>query len=115
MGLRSKCYTQVHEHIGTNKLLLPSKEDSISLVDHDLHSFIPYGNFLAKHDTCSLETTKKIYCATAQINGEVMNRPWSELKNIVDKVHKHVCGRSTYSNMKILLQRDNLWSPKVMK
>lgn len=96
------------EQIDTNRLILPGEEDYISLADFDLHSFIPYENFLSNRAIDSLETWNKIYCAaTAQINGQILTRPWSEVKNIIDKVHKHVCGTSTYSDMKILLQREN--------
>lgn len=35
---------------------------------------------------------------------------WSHIRRIIDKVHKHVCRHSTYSDMIILLQRTKLWN-----
>lgn len=35
---------------------------------------------------------------------------WPQIRRIVDKVHKHVCVHSTYSDMRTLLQRNKLWN-----
>lgn len=35
---------------------------------------------------------------------------WANTRNIIDKVHKHVCGNTEYSGFKILLERNNFWS-----
>lgn len=37
-------------------------------------------------------------------------RPWHEIKALVDKVHKHVCGHASLRDMKILLERNDIWS-----
>lgn len=42
-------------------------------------------------------------------------RPWKEVKLILDKLHKHVCGHATYSEIKPLLKRNNLWSNEAKK
>lgn len=102
------------EHIDCNKVILPCKEDSIELVDFDFHSYIPYKKFLPDPDTSSFVTENKIYCATAKIS-QVLSRPWFEVKKIIDKVHKHVCGHSTYSDIKTLLERNKLWNAEVQK
>lgn len=33
----------------------------------------------------------------------------------MDKVHKHVCGHGSYSDIKVLLERNDMWSADVMK
>ena len=40
-------------------------------------------------------------------------KSWIELKRIVHRVHKHTCGHASYSDVRILLQRNNLWSQEV--
>lgn len=40
-------------------------------------------------------------------------RPWNEIKTIVDRVHRHVCGHSNYGDIKTLLERNNLLNDDV--
>lgn len=42
-------------------------------------------------------------------------RPWKEIKHIIDKIHKHVCGHSSLSDMKTLLKRNDLWNHEAKK
>ena len=106
-------------HIGANKLVLPDTSgtsacDSISIVDHDLHSYLPYSRFLPPYVSASLISTKShIFCATAQLGDDSTSRSWIETQKIVDKVHRHVCGHSNYSDMKLLLQRNDLWNAEI--
>lgn len=102
-------------HIDDNKIVFPKTRDSISLVDLQFHSHIPYGAFLGGVRPCSEDMSKKLCCATAGLSNETNTRPWSEIKKIVDKVHKHVCGHSTYPDIKILLDRNNLWNTETNK
>ncbi len=37
------------------------------------------------------------------------------MKSIIDKVHKHVCGHSTFTDIKTLLQRNDFWSEDAKK
>lgn len=72
-------------------LALPNGDDSISVVDNEFHSYIPYASFgLEAHDQRYVMNSR-IFCATAQIVEQEPKRPWSELKTIVDKFHKHAC------------------------
>lgn len=39
----------------------------------------------------------------------------SELKKIIFKVHKHVCAHATFTNFKLLLERNGLWINNIQK
>jgi len=97
-------------HIGENKLCLPPSEvgnDSISLVNEDLHCYIPSKAFFKS----SSVSGKAIFCATGKLSNSIdaKNLPWSNRKAIIDRVHLHVCGHSSFSDMKTLLQRNDLY------
>lgn len=38
------------------------------------------------------------------------DRPWSQIKSIAGKVHKHVCGHANFNDSRLLLERNALWS-----
>lgn len=42
-----------------------------------------------------------------------LQRPWTEKKAIIDKVHRHICGHSNYTDIKILLERNDMWDESV--
>ena len=100
--------------IHSNGNCLKLKNGSIiTLIDHDLHSYVPYSSFCTRDiDTA---TEKMLFCATASIPSSHSKRPWAELKKIIDKVHTHVCGHASFSDMKVLLQRNGLWSDEVFR
>lgn len=41
------------------------------------------------------------------------SRPWAEVKLSVEKVQKHVCGHVSYTDLKLLLQKNYFWSDTV--
>lgn len=41
------------------------------------------------------------------------SKTWKQKKNIIDKIHKHVCGHSSLTDYQILLERNNLWDDDV--
>ena len=44
------------------------------------------------------------------LNGRtVHNISCNEVKKVVDKVRKHVCGHASFSDFKILIDRNNIW------
>lgn len=106
------------DHIYRNALILPaSLESYISLVDHGFHSYIPFEAF-GPTDTKLTDPAAfgRVFCATLHVHSASQaTRPWSELKPIVDKVHRHVCGHSNYQDIKTLLQRNNIWNNDVRK
>lgn len=102
-------------HIDANKIVLPNNSDWIDLQDHEFHSYIPYKRFLESCSNDSERMKSKLYCASAEVVNVIEKRPWKEVQHILDKVHRHVCGNSNYSDIKILLQRNNLWSYEAQK
>lgn len=40
-------------------------------------------------------------------------KTWTEIKHIVDKIHKHVCGHANYTDYRLLLERNELWNEAV--
>lgn len=107
-------------HVNQNILKLPpdasgNSQGSVTLVDRDMHTYIPHTAFTFQAETLTPRHETTLFCATAHIDGNLAKKPWKDLKNIVDKVHKHVCGHSTYSDIKILLERNELWNAHVDK
>ena len=107
-------------HIDENTLILPpdasgNSKGSITLVDHDMHTYIPHSVFISRADNFTSDNEKTLFCAAANVNEDVGSKPWKDLKKIVDKVHKHVCGHSNYSDIKLLLERNMLWNDHVDK
>eukprot|EP00178_Gracilaria_changii_P016470 TRINITY_DN4728_c0_g1_i1.p1 TRINITY_DN4728_c0_g1~~TRINITY_DN4728_c0_g1_i1.p1 ORF type:complete len:805 (-),score=91.02 TRINITY_DN4728_c0_g1_i1:529-2943(-) len=105
-------------HQGRNVLQLPSAEstaDEISLVNHDMHCYTPHLSFTFRSHPMSNAHMTRLFCATATIGGTLDNHQWSKVKHIVDKVHKHVCGHATYTDIKTLLQRNQLWDDTIEK
>lgn len=54
-----------------------------------------------------------IFCTTVNIGSLDKERPWNEKKAIIDKVHRHICGHSNYTDMKIFLERNGFWDESV--
>lgn len=102
-------------HIGGNKIVLPDTNDSITLTNVQYHSHIPYCAFIHGDKDCSVAMDKKLFCATATIANTDIIRPWNEVKKVIDKVHKHICGHSNYSDIRILLERNKLWCDEAKK
>ena len=100
------------QRIGGNLLELSTKNETgvqmtISLIDHDLHCYLPLSAFGL------VSNNAQAYCAVFSFAAKASNRPLGEIKAIVDKVHKHVCGHASLRNMQILLERNDLWSNEV--
>jgi len=56
-----------------------------------------------------------LYCATAQFPIKASEIPWKEVQKIVDKVHNHVCGHASFSNIQTLPKRNDLWNQEIKK
>lgn len=95
--------------IDTNVLKLP-------VVDSDMNSFIPYESFCTRRTNGLLYTDRSaIFCAAGMLHSSTRSLSCSDTKKIVDKIHRHVCGHSSYSDIKILLERDGIWNETVAK
>lgn len=73
--------------LSDNVLQLPDF-DTISLVDHDFHSCIPFNSFVDGNYSMSRIQSNRIFCATAQLTDTEASiaKPFSEMKKIVYKV-----------------------------
>ena len=80
----------------------------IALEDFGHHSYVPYLIFVNDKGTKCSSFQAKLFCATGNISGQEAERPWSETKKVIDKVHKDVCGHASLSDMEILVKRNDL-------
>lgn len=79
--------------------------DFISLIDWDGLSYIPLKIFAHVYEMESVLTGS---------NGYFLNRKsWNVVTSIIDKFHKHTCGHSTISDIRLVLQRNELWNAAV--
>ena len=101
---------------GCNILELPlytasGDRDFIPLIDEDMHSYIAYEKFISAEHISSDYVDKSFYYATAQLPiGEKLKLSFDKLKPIIDIVHRHVCGHSSYNDIKTLLDRNGIWN-----
>ena len=101
-------------HTNRNYLKL-SNQKVVPLQKVDMHSYIPSYIFLNKTNNNSSYFLAKLFWTTGSIGESTNLHPWFELKRIIDKVHKHVCGHASLSDIQILLQRNNMWTSEVKK
>lgn len=105
-------------HMNDNALEFTTPDgtnDFISLIDQDFHCFIPYERFMSESTVPNLSTSCVFFCATAQVSKSLSDLSWPKRKSIVDKVHQHVCGHSSFTDIKTLLERNNIWNADVHK
>lgn len=70
------------------------------VIDADHHFYLPMKLF----------TTRESSSYSQAVIATAMAMLWSEVRPINDKVHKNVCGNSTFADMKVVLQRNGEWS-----
>lgn len=80
------------------------------MVDHHHHSYIPL-TAVAVNDSSSTRISMLAgFSASTKSDSSTTDMPWPELKKVLDRVHTHVCGHASYSDIKTLLERNNLWN-----
>ena len=80
-----------------------------------MHSYVPSYIFLKGANTSCSTYRAKLCCATGNFHESTNQLPWPELKKIIDKVNKHVCGHPSLSGIQILLLHNNMWCDEVEK
>ncbi len=85
----------------------------IPIEDVHMHSFLSSRLFWTDAPNSSSSFQAKIFCATADIQKTDCDHAWSDIKKIVDEVHKRVCGHAKLIDMQTLLERNNLWNHEV--
>lgn len=61
----------------------------------------------------ALITIPQFICAAANLDSSGFAHSWPNLQNIVDRVHTHVCGHASLTDLKLLLQLNNIWNDSV--
>ena len=95
------------EHLDTNALvfLVDGKRDQISLTDEDFLSYISLDYF-----TLSIINGSTVSSLSAIT---IDATPWSDIKKIIDKENKHVCGHASFTDYQLIIERNNLWNDTV--
>lgn len=79
--------------------------DCFSIIEHKFLSYVPLDEF-APNSNEEIALT----CLNDILSG---NYSWKQTKAIIDKVHCHLRGHANYINMRLLLERNNLWSDMI--
>lgn len=103
-------------HSSSNCIRMTASDGShefISLNDHSMHSYVPITAFLrACNQDLETSSIRKDF-VNAMMATPLKECSWKTIKHIVDKVHRHVCGHSPYSDIKLLLIRNEFWNETV--
>lgn len=121
-------------HLDRHVLQLPcSKSEYISLIDFNRHSHVSLDRFIPQNTLSQVVSsyvsnpTEPITAPdkTSNIITDVNRFPissehtkhslssWDSVKKLVDSVNRHVCGHSTFTDMRTLLLRNGLWNDGV--
>lgn len=121
-------------HLGRHALQMPCGESEyISLIDFDRHSHVPIDRFIPHNSSvdimseCSSNTGSTGYFAsltlesTSDMETPPLSSPfrkpllssWDSVKSLVNRVHRHVYGHATFSDMRTLFIRNRLWTNEV--
>ena len=90
------------EHINRNAIafMVNDQLDYISITNSGFLSYVQIDMFCISHDTENV-----LECLSGSMLEE---KSWSEVKAIIEKVHKHVCGHANYADLQLLLERNEL-------
>ena len=95
------------EHIDRNALTFKAhgEHDCITLTNSEVLSYIMLSRFVKPNMEESVLNG---------LSGRMLDqKPWNEIKSIIDKVHKHVCGHANFTDFQSLLKRNELWNEAV--
>ena len=95
-------------------MLVPT--DYISMYDFDMHSHVKLERFndiiensikkIGEEQTSNIESCQTLLAS--YVKNTLSN--WSDVRRVMARVHKHVCGHASYADIKTLLERNNLWN-----
>lgn len=101
-------------HMTGNEICLPNGTDSLPLVDDRFHSYVLLERF-TKTATQPSPSISTLSCAAATPRETAALRDWPSTRRVIDKVHRHVCGHASFSDIRTLLQRNGMWSLNAQK
>lgn len=88
------------QHLGNNEIMfyVNGEPDSLTLLDHEFLSHMKLSSFTGIKNPATI-------CG----NSSLLNKKhWHDLKKVIDKMHKHVCGHAIFTNFRLLLHRNNM-------
>ena len=91
-------------HIGQNALqfVTDGVSDTFTMIDNNFLSYLPMSVFSSENNEAPV-----LSC----LNGNISKKPSrNQVKAIVDKVHKQVCGHTNLTDMRLILQCNGLWN-----
>ena len=100
-------------HINGHYLKFPGTTDTLSMVDYDNHSYVPLSSCVVPADTSSPSTATLYGYSSVMVSDGIDSMPCAHVKRIVDRVHAHVCGHSTFADMRVFLQRNQMWNNSI--
>lgn len=106
-------------HINEHSLIVSlSPKESTSMVDYNRHSYVPLSRFFPSHQEVTGNACVQTVMATKGPDPtlpdyNVWFTSWKDVRRSVDRVHCHVSGHATFSVIKMLLCRTNLWNNQV--
>lgn len=86
----------------------------IKLVDHEMQTYVPHSGFSFNAETIMEERRITLSFSAAAVWSDT-GKPWPETKMTVDKFHKKICGHFAYTDIKIILKRNGIWTHHVEK
>ena len=78
-------------------------------------SIPPSSIFIVSSEGDRTHLNIKLFSAVGRLSKTTIVQPWSNIKKIIEKFHKHVYGHANLSDMETLLKRNNLWSNEIEK
>ena len=90
-------YDIIHTNGNYPKL---SNRTKTALQNIDMHSYVLSYIFLDRTNSNCSNFDAKLLCATVIIKESTSVLPWSELRNIIYKVHKHFFGQASQVTLK---------------
>lgn len=102
------------ENTGRNAIVFVTKgvEDCISTINRDFLSFIQLDRFIPSLPETNINQGSTLSYMSAM---SLTESSWSDVKRIIDKIHKHVCGHASFSDFKLLPERNFLWNDAVSR
>lgn len=92
------------EHVRRHALTFPLDQttDSIRMIDCNRLSSVP-----TSHVTASINKDGDTVLSAMSVMA-ISEMNWSDMKKIVDKFHRHICGHEKYTEIKCLLEHNDM-------
>ena len=93
-----------------------SETNNLSMTDFENHSYLPASVFMrTEQNSLKGEPLYTSALVSLSCSANYSQFSWPDTKKIIDKVHRHVCGHSSYNDIKLLMERNELWDDQCSK